>query len=205
MNNPIELAKFSILVSEGITKLISDENPQIDVPQEIMKFNQRQRIFLGLVAMHYVANYIKDEYKEHIRGKFTPLEIFIASMFAVGMASGGKFKILTPKKHAILDFLKKGVLSKDEWIVSDEEVEEMEKYKDIINDFMNKQLTKGFHFAVFLSKIVDEFPLEILVDFVLKTIFNLTFEDDFIKFPETVDFLIFVQYLVNYLNTKKEA
>jgi hypothetical protein len=119
MNNPIELAKFSVLVSEGIVKLINDENPQIEIPPEIMGFNQRQRIFLGLVAMHYVANYIKDEYEEHIRGKFTPLEI--------------------------------------------------------------------------------------LVDFVLKTIFNLTFKDDFDKFPETVDFLIFVQYLVNYLNTKKET
>jgi hypothetical protein len=205
MNNPVELAKFAVLVSEGITKLINEENPQIEIPPDIMGFNQRQRIFLGLVALHYVSNYIKDEYEEHIGGKFTPLEIFIASMFAVGMASGGKFKILKPQKHAILEVIEKGVLTKDEWIVTDEEVEEMEKYKDIINDFVNKKLTKGFHFAVFLGKIVNEFPLEILVDFVLKTIFNLTFDDDFVKFPETVDFLIFVQYLVKYLKTKSKA
>jgi hypothetical protein len=205
MNNPKELAKFSILVSEGIRDLIKQENPQIEIPPEIMGFNQRQKIFMGLVAMHYVSEYIKDEYEEHIGGKFTPLEIFIASMFAVGMASGGKFKILKPSKHAILDVIEKRILTSDEWIASDEEVEEMTKYKDIINDFVNKKLTKGFHFAVFLNKLIDEFPLEILVDFVLKTIFNLTFDDDFVKFPETIDFLIFVQELVNYLKTKNGA
>jgi len=126
-------------------------------------------------------------------------------MFAVGMASGGKFKILTPQKSSVSYVMEKKALSPSEWIVSDEEVEEMTKHKDIINDFVNKKLTKGFHFAVFLSKLVDEFPLEVLVDFILKTIFNLTVEDNFIKFPETVDFLIFVDELVNYLKTKKEA
>jgi hypothetical protein len=82
----------------------------------------------------------------------------------------------------------------------------MTKYKDIIDDFINKKLKRGFHFALFLNKIVDEFPLEALVDLVLGEIFNLSFDfkDEICKSSKVVDFLIFVQELVNYF-TKKEA
>jgi hypothetical protein len=205
MNNPNRLAKISILISEGLKNLIKEENPQIEIPPEIMGLNQRQRIFIGLAATRYVSQYISKEFEKDIDCEFSPVEIFIASMFAVGLAAGGAFKILNPSKSVILEVTEKGVLTR-QWIVSDEEVEEMTKYKDIIDDFINKKLKRGFHFALFLNKIVDEFPLEALVDLVLGEIFNLSFDfkDEIYKLSKVIDFLIFVQELVNYF-TKKEA
>jgi hypothetical protein len=92
MNNPNRLAKISILISEGLKNLIKEENPQIEIPPEIMGLNQRQRIFIGLAATRYVSQYISKEFEKDIDCEFSPVEIFIASMFAVGLAAGGLLK-----------------------------------------------------------------------------------------------------------------